>query len=49
MAYTAFEEVVLDGPFHQVVVDGRLGHFVVILNGFVVISFHGRKVGDFEE
>ena len=49
MAYAAFEEVVLDGPFHQVVIDGRLGHFVVILDGFVVISFHSCKVGDFEE
>ena len=49
MAYAGFEEVVLDRPFHQIVVDGRLGHFVVILNGFVIISLQSREVGNFEK
>ena len=48
MTHAGFEEIVLDGPLHQVVADGRLGDFLVVLDGFVVVALHGSEVGDFK-
>jgi len=41
MTHAGLEEVVLDGPLHQVVADGRLGYSLVVLDGFVVVGFRG--------
>lgn len=49
MTHAGLEEIVLDGPLHQVVADGRLGHFLVVLDGLVVVGLHRGQVGDFEE
>ncbi len=48
MTHAGLEEVVLDGPLHQVVADGRLGYSLVVLDGFVIVGFRGGEVGDFE-
>jgi len=37
MTECGFEEVVFDGPFHEVVGDGCGGDFLEVFDGFVVI------------
>ena len=49
MADAGFEEVIFDGPFHQVVGDAGAGDFFVVGDGFVVVCLEGGEVGDFEE
>ena len=49
VADAGFEEVIFDGPFHEVVGDAGLGDFFVVADGFVVVAFEGGEVGDFEE
>lgn len=48
MADSCFQEVVLHGPFHQLVADGRPGYFFVVFDRFVVVALEGGEVGDFE-
>lgn len=48
MADSGFQEVLLDGPLHQVVIDGGPGDALVIGDGFEVISFEGRDVCSLE-
>lgn len=48
MAYACSEEVVLDAVLHEVVVDGLLGDLFEVLDGFVVIAFHGGRIGNLE-
>lgn len=44
MANSSFEEVVLDAPFHQIVVEARLGDGFKLGDGGLVISFESREV-----
>lgn len=46
MAYASFEEVVLDGPFHQIVVDRSLCDLFVVCNRLVVIGFYSSEIGN---
>jgi len=47
MADSSFQEVILDGPLHEVVVDGRLCYALVVFDRVVVVCLLGREVGDF--
>jgi len=49
MTHAGLEEIVLDGPLHQVVADGRLGYFLVVLDGLVVVALRRGQVGDFKK
>ena len=49
MAYARFEEIVFDGPFHEIVADGRFGDFFVVFYRFVIVRCEGGEVCDFEE
>lgn len=49
VADASLEEIVLDRPLHQVVVDGRLADTLVLLNRLVVVALDGGQIGDLEE
>lgn len=49
MTYASLQQVLLDGPAHQIVVHRAPRHLLVQLDGLVVVAFHGREVGRLEE
>lgn len=49
VTYASLQQVLLDGPAHQIVVHRAPRHLLVQLDGLVVVAFHGRKVGRLEE
>lgn len=48
MAEPGFEEVVFDGPFHDVVGNGCRRDAVVVGDCFVVVGFEGGDICDFK-
>ena len=48
MAHTCLEQVLLDGPLHEIVVDARFGDAFVVGNRLIVVLFQSGEVGDFE-
>lgn len=48
MADSCLQEVVFHRPLHQVVVDGRLAHLLVLLDRLVVVTFDGCQIGNLE-
>lgn len=49
MADTGLQEVVFDGPLHQVVVNRRPANSLVMLDGLVVVAFEGCQIGHLQE
>lgn len=41
MADTGLEEVIFDGPLHQVIRDGRTTDSLVVFDSFVIVAFQG--------
>jgi hypothetical protein len=48
MAKPGLEKIILDGPFHQTVVDGRTANALVVLNSLIVITFQRGQIGSFK-
>ena len=48
MAHARLEEVIFYRPLHEIIADGRLGDFLVVFDGFVVVGLHRGQVRDFE-
>jgi hypothetical protein len=42
--YPGFQEIVLDRPLHEVVVDRRFCHLFVILHRLVIVAIEGSKI-----
>lgn len=49
MADASLQQIVLDRPLHEVVVDAGLSNTFEVLNRLVVIAFESRKIADLEE
>ena len=48
MADTGLEEVIFDGPLHQVIRDGRTTDSLVVFDSFVIVAFQGSSISSFE-
>ena len=49
MTYASFQEVLLHRPLHQIAVDRRLGDFLIVFDGLVVVLLECCQVSDLEE
>lgn len=49
MADACLQEVILDRPLHQIVIDGLTTDALVVVDGLVVVRLQGGQVCHFQE